>query len=549
MLRPTVLLPLGVVLVFAVAGAVQLTRDWFPYGDWAVAELVLRHVDRHFPLSGPYSAQRGYDHPLPLVYAIQWIPYQLFGQRSSAGLATTVWWNGAWLAFLVWLMARVRSPWLGVVALATVPVMAGHVPSGSLVLPWNPSLALIPALVMVFVAWRVALGSRRLLPVLVGLATWCTGAHLGFAPLAIAVSGAAAVGLVVVTVRRGGPRAWTALVRPIGLATATGLVLAAPLLVDLALNGSDSNPAHIVERGRPAPETPTVPRSELAKVLRAELAIPPAWASDTEPYNVLLLVREPRFPALLLVGVAAAVAAWMRRAHDELTGLGLSLLGVTAAVAGLANIEAGTLQPWYLLSCHAAGMAFLAFVVWSAGRSVAHVAGRWAKVEVPLPGSLRAGWHAVAPGVVAVVAAVSVVPSLHLQPHAPQVDAPTLALFDAVAERYPDGAALRVVGPIGVDGYVTQSLALQLDRAGFDVRVPDDHLYLFTRAMEAPPGWQGTDLLVRITHPGDPDAGPGAVLVASAPMEHPIIAGADSAEVWEMPRTWSPPPLPGTTDN
>lgn len=546
LLRPTVTLPAGVAAVFFVAGVVHLTRSWYPYGDWAVAELVLRHTDRYLPLSGPYSAQRGYNHPLPLVYAIQWLPYEVFGQRSAAGLATTIWWNGAWLAFLVWLLARARATWLGVVALATVPVMAGHVPSGSLILPWNPSLALVPGLVLVFVAWRVAVGSRRLLPVMVALAVWCAGAHLGFAPMALAVSAAGLVGLVATTVHRGGRGALRTLGRPVLVAGATALLLTSPLLVDLVRNGDSSNPVHIVERGRPEPDAATVPRSELMKVLRAELAVPPAWATTTPPYDAFLDIRSPQFPTVLVVGLAAAVAALRRRAHDELVGLGISLLGVVAATAGLANIEAGTLQPWYLLSAHAASMAFCAFVVWSVGRSLIALLSlvrNRASTAQPVPERTPATGattpvailRGVAAPVVAVAAAVLVVPSLHIQPHAPTIDGPSHVLAEAVGERYAPGTRLEIDGPIDFDGYVTQSLALRLDRAGFDVRVPDDQLYLFTPALEAPAGWSGTTLVVQIAEADAPPPHPDAQLVASAPISHPIFTAAETAAVWELP--------------
>ncbi|NLD75143.1 MAG: hypothetical protein GX643_00605 [Acidimicrobiales bacterium] len=536
LVRPTFTLPAVVAAVFLVAGAVQLTRAWYPYGDWAVAELVIRHIDRYLPLSGPYSAQRGYDHPLPLVYAIQWIPYHLFGQRSSAGLATTIWWNGAMLASLVWLTARVRAPWLGLTALASVAVVAAQVPAASLILPWNPSLALLPGLLLVFVAWRVSTGSRRLLPVMAGLAVWCTGAHLGFAPMALALSAAGSAGLLVTTVRRGGRQALTTLVRPAAVAAATALLLASPMLVDLVRNGSASNPVHIVERGRPDPDATALPGSELLKILRSELALPPAWASSTPPYDEFYLVRDPRFPAALALGAVAAWTAWRRRAVDELAGMAIGLVGVVASVAGLANIEAGTMQPWYLLSAHATSIAFTSFVFWSTGRSLLHeVRSRnESRANPPVSPHLDPVVGRFAAPAVALVAALAVVPSLQLQPHAADIDGPTLSLADAVVERFEPGDPLRVVGPIGVDGYVTQSLVLQLDRAGLDVRVPDGHLYLFSPAMGAPDGWNGTTLVVQLAEGAAVAPDESASLIAESPITHPIFSTADTVSVWEL---------------
>lgn len=539
LLRPTVSLPLVVGAVFLVAGAAQLTRTWQPYGDWAVAELVIRHTGRALPLSGPYSADRGYDHPLPLVYALQWLPYHLSGGRSSMGLAVTVWWNGAWLAVLVWLAARARAPWLGVLALAAVPVATGTIPAATLLLPWNPSLALVPAMVLVVVAWRVAVGSRRLLPLMVALAVWCTGAHLGFAPLAVAVSTVGVVGLVVVTVRRGGRGAVRGLLRPVLASVGVALLLTSPMLVDLARDGSDSNPARILERGGLPADAEPVATREVVKVLRAELALPPAWATPTPPYDRYLLVSPERVPIGLLIGAVVAVAAWRRRAGDEIVGVVVSLVGIAASVAGLVTIEDDGLQPWYLLSAHAASMVFWAFVVWSGGRTaVALVASRRPEADadaVP-PGSVPTGWKAVALPVVALVASILVIPSLHLQPSAPGIERTVDGLEAGVVDAFEAGAPLEMAGPIGVDGYVTQALALRLDRAGFDVRVPDDDLYLFTSAMEAPEGWEGTTLALHLAvDPDSPPPEPGARLVASAPVELPLLPAAEVAQLWELP--------------
>lgn len=523
--------PAAVALVFAVAGAVQLRRGWIPYGDWAVAELVIRHVDRTLPLAGPYSAQRGYDHPLPLVYALQWIPYQLSGQRSAAGLATTVWWNGAWLTALVALTTRARAPWLGLAALATVPVMAARTEAGSLLLPWNPSLGLVPALVLVVVGWRVALGSRRLLPVMVGLAVWCAGAHLGYVPLVAVVVAAGAAGLVAVTVRRHGRGGLRLLTAPVAAAVGVAVVLASPMLVDLALHGAASNPATIVREGGPSSDSPRTPTSEVVKVVRAELAVPPAWADAEPPFNFIFVERAPRPPLLLPVVLLVGLAAWWRRAIDELVGIGLAAGALLGASAGLLNVD-GALQPWYLLPAHAAGMALVAFTAWSGGRSAAAAAAhlrRGARFEVREP--VRLGVRAA----VATALAVAVVPSLRLQPHAPPIEEATEALTAIVVANFPPGTALTVDGPIAWDGYYTPALTLHLDRAGFDVRVPDAHTSMYTDAMAPPADWDATRLVLDLTAGPSTPPDPRARAVGTVPVESILLTGIDRATLWAVP--------------
>lgn len=517
--------------VFFVAGVAHLLTTWEPYGDWAVAELIVRHTSRYLPLSGPYSAQRGYNHPLPLVYALQWLPYHLFGERSSAGLAISIWWNGAWLAFLTWLLIRSKAPWLAVAAMVTVPIMAANTVSGSLMLPWNPSLALIPGVVLVFVAWRVAIGSRRLLPVAAGLAVWCTGAHLGFAPFALGISAAALAGLVATTLRRGGTSALHALLRPLLVAIGVTLVLSAPLIVDLALHGRSSNPVQIVERGRPEPGAVPLPKTEVMKVLRAELAIPPAWASTTPPYNFILNARAPKAPLLIPIGMVVAIAAWRRRATDELAGMGLSVVGLLGATSGLLNIGSEQIQPWYLLPAHAASMALFAFVAWSGGRSVA------ALIEtrrVASPAATGTGLRTAAVSFACVGAALLVVPSLRLQPASDQINTPTAALAAAVEAHFDPGARLIVDGPVNIDGYYSQALALKLDRAGFDVRVPDDQLFLYSPALKIPSGWRGTRLIVQLSA-GPLDAPePGAQLIHREPIPNLLLADTDTVSIWKQ---------------
>ncbi|HEY4377060.1 MAG TPA: hypothetical protein VGM93_07865, partial [Acidimicrobiales bacterium] len=195
--RPSSSVPLGIAVVFFVVGAGQIFTAWHPVGDYAVSELILRHTGRAIPLSGAYSAQRNYNHPLPWAAAMQWLPYWLSGQRSTAVLAASVWWNGACLAGLAWLLARRRA--LGLL-LAALVALTGMVILGDhtvLLLPWNPNLALVAGLAFMFVTWRVAVGERWLLPVSAGLGLWCGGAHLGLVPLVAGVGAVAGCSLVV----------------------------------------------------------------------------------------------------------------------------------------------------------------------------------------------------------------------------------------------------------------------------------------------------------------------------------------------------------------
>jgi hypothetical protein len=402
--------------------------------------------------------------------------------------------------------------------------------SGALLLPWNPNLAIVPGLVFLFVSWRVAVGGRWALPVATGLAVWCVGAHLGFAPLCVAVGLTAAASLVVVTVRRGGRPAARALVGPILVSLAVTVVLAAPLLIDLAVDGQQSNPVQIFNN-RPSGDDARVPLEQAGKVLQGELAVVPAFGRTDPPHDVLLAQADVRWPLLLPIAAVVAVAAYRRRAFRELAGLGIGLVGLLAANAGLLTLEAELLVQWYLYPAHLASMAFTSFVVWSGARSIAAavrarrsegatIAARWARAsQVALPAS--------ALGVTLLLFSQVSLPVFEEQSAA---SLPTIVA--AVGEAFDEGDALLVDGQIDVDGYYAPAIALALERAGFDVRVPDDERYLYTDAMARREGWEGTKLLVTLSEGPAAAPEPDAELLVAAPAQGPFLTPVDTVSVW-----------------
>ena len=197
------LLPaVGPVVVMLVAGAALLSTTWSPVGDYALAEIIVRHATAHPPLFGPYSATRPYHHPLPLGYALVWGPYELFGRRSSAQLAATVWFNGLLLGLIVWLTARRRALGLGLALLAGIALFATNSAPGHLSIPWNPFLGFVPTIALAVATWRCALGDRWSLPLVAGLATWSAGVHIAYAPTVAGLVSVAIIGIIVSTARK-----------------------------------------------------------------------------------------------------------------------------------------------------------------------------------------------------------------------------------------------------------------------------------------------------------------------------------------------------------
>lgn len=503
---PVWLAPAAIFLVFFVAGIVRGFDGWQPANDWAVAELIVRHLGRHVPLSGAFSLRRGYHHPLPWMYAFEWVPYRLSGERSVAVAITTVWANGALLAALTWMLARRRSLGLGLLLVAGITITVARSDLGILLLPWNPNLALVPALVLVIVTWRVACGEAHLLPLAAVLALWTAGAHLGFVPQVGALVFFCVLCLTIRTHRQGELRS---LVRPATLAGAIALVLVSPMIVDLAANGTESNPVHIIDRAGQSAEGTRVPAGQGVKVLAAELSLPPAFASAATPYDGFAGTPSIRVPVLLAVGAVVAWAAWRRRATEELLGLAASSLALLAGFSALLRLDDTGLRPWYLYPSHVAAVALVAFVVWSGCRSVGAVLSEhsWRSPR-PSPAVARA-----AIAITALALAGAAVPSLHTQHFYDHSARQVTPLVAAVEDQYPPGTKLLVQGPSPFDEFYFEALTLQLDKAGFDVRLDASEEYKYTAAMTAPPGWRGQILVLGLAGPDVPPA-PGLRLVA-----------------------------------
>ncbi len=496
---------LAVGAVFAVAGVLQLIGTWRAVGDYAVAELIVRHLGRHVPLSGPYSAQRGYNHPLPTLYALLWPAYALSGGRSSSSVATAVWWNGASAALIVWVLARRKAAGLALLAVAALPVLAGRQGRNVFVLPWNPNLGLITLLALVFVCWRVMHGERRLLPLAVALAAWSTGMHLGYLLPAAALGLAACVGLLVSTLRRDGATGLRRLLPAVAAGVAVLALFAAPAVVDLVAHGQTSNPTRILHADNP--QGVSVPAREARLVLQAELSIPPAWAVTKVPFSRPFRLGQLQQPWLLLLSAVAVAAALRRHAFDEVTGIGLSLLGVLVSCAQLIHMADRVLQPWYLYPAHATSVALCAFTVWSLARS----AGALTRVRPPAA-LVRVGTP-LAFG----LASLLLLPSLRTPEHHNQIHRTSAQLVEQVARAVPKGSRVLVSAPVRFDGFYSETIVLVLDKAGYDVRVPDDERWLYTAAMtKASPAWLASAKTLTITlgkdRPTPPE--PGDRLVA-----------------------------------
>jgi hypothetical protein len=363
----TWLLPAAVVAVTLVGAAVAITRDYHAIGDFALPELFIRQISHRPPLIGPYSLFRGFSHPSPLFFYVAWIPYLVTGDRSSTVLAVSVLGNGLALAGAVWIAGTRRATGLAIALILCVAGISDVVYPALLLLPWNPYFALVPFLAALVATWAMWNGgSRWLLPVVVGLGSWCVGAHLSFGVVVLGLWAVCAYGVARPVVR--GHARLRELRGAILVAVATLVVLWLPTAIDLVAHGSDSNAAAI---GRFVidPGMDRVPIGDVFKVLSSELSLRPYWAGGTRPETAVGIPGHASWPLGVFLVIGALVLARRRSAAAEVNGVLISLAMLGCALVGAALTHSPELLSWYLLPVDAAGIALAAFTFWSLARS------------------------------------------------------------------------------------------------------------------------------------------------------------------------------------
>jgi hypothetical protein len=337
---------------------------WEPDGDDGI--ILTRALDvfsSHSPLIGQYSEAGNVTgqivhSPGPMLYWLLAIPVRLGGPASAAiamGVVNTLCIVGCVM------LARRRG---GLVLMFAVSIgialmcqsLAGEIFHDV----WNPSAAMFPFLLLIFLCWSLACGDYRLLPAVVVVASFVTQTHLTYLTPTIAIVVIGLVGLGVMrlvpwwSARRAGlarPRRviwrWTLLATLV-----FGLCWSAPLIDEL--EHSPGNLSLIVttvqDRGRTLgphvgwnavveaigfkPWFLYEPQSEWGR--KRSVRVTPA-SSQTDSALALLAM-------LALIAVAAALRRRIDLCAAALMGLGMCLgLGADAANTPVVPLLAGTL--------------------------------------------------------------------------------------------------------------------------------------------------------------------------------------------------------------
>jgi hypothetical protein len=329
---------LAAALPIVVSTVRAVVDGWAPLGDDAlIAVRSYEVLTAHPPLVGmPSTGPSGVldeqtFHLGPLLFWLLALPAHFLGPSSLAVTAGVV--NLACVMGSVGLAHRRGGPQLMFAAAIALPLMLASLPAENYSDVWNPALAVLPFTLLLFLAWSLACGEYRLLPLSVLVASFVVQCHLIYLLPALGAVAAGLAGLIVLRPRprRQAMRAWAV------AAVVVGLVCWSGPLIDQAVN----RPGNLVQLARAAQsDEPTLGLGIGARAVVRATGVPAWWLRpprgalqriadlDTSPGPLAISSS-----VLVLVGfMAVAVAGWRRRRRDLLAAGTLGLV-VCAAIA------------------------------------------------------------------------------------------------------------------------------------------------------------------------------------------------------------------------
>lgn len=467
-----------------VATVRALRAGWMPLGDQGIiATRAYDVLTTHTPLLGQYSeastvtGQPTYS-PGPLLYWLLALPARI-GAPASLTLTIAAL-NVACIIGAVALARRRGGPALMVPVGVAIALVCLSFSAESLHGIFNPSAALFPFVLLVFLCWSVACGDERLLPLTVLVASFVVQCHLGYvAPVAGMVLVAVA-GLVLARRReRAGGSARRSLWPPLLAAVVIAAVCwSLPLADEIA-----HHPGNMTVLAR---EVATHQRTQgAAKGVRAlvrAVGVPPRWLRTPSPNPGRLSnvsggdYGDTRLPdlttvpslaarvstALLVAALALVALIGLRRRRTDVAAaaaIGLVLCAALAVEVAVTPLEATNTLGYFLWWGSIAGMWVWLVLAWSAVVLLAR--GRRLGVRAPAVASI---------GAAAIVAGAGVAAAAVQKPdrHEPYYRATSL-LADRLNGAIPSGTTVRLVqrgGPmVAIEPTIRYTLRLHGVRA------------------------------------------------------------------------------------
>lgn len=334
---------IGAALPAAVATVRALVDGRLPLGDRGI--IAVRAFDvftTRTSLLGQWSASSGVTHhntysPGPMLYWLLAIPVRIGPAAVTLTLGAL---SIACVIGIVLLARRRGGIRLAAAVAVAVALMSLSFGAQTFTDSLNPSVALLPFSLLIFLSWSIACGDHRLLPLAVVAASFAVQCHLTYLPPSAALLAIGVGGLILT--RRSAGRASRARLWPwfAGTAALLAAFWAAPLIEQLT-----NYPGNLRLIGRAAIKPkPTMGLGTGWSAVAHTLGLTPWWFTPMrEPFQDRL-ADVTSTPNLLQTGSALAVLgmlAWVavlavrRRVHD-LAAVAVIALVLCAALAGVA---------------------------------------------------------------------------------------------------------------------------------------------------------------------------------------------------------------------
>lgn len=473
-------------LAFGVAAALPclvsavraVAERWTPLGDNAfIAVRAFDVLSTRSPLVGQWSSgatavlDKTTYSPGPLLFWLLALPARL--PEASALPVTMGLVNAACVVGTVALAHRRGGRPLMVGVAIAIPIMLATLPAEAHSDVWNSSVGLLPLALLVFLAWSLACGEHRLLPVTVLVASFLIQAHLTFVPPGLGLTAVGVVGLVLTHRRSARDADHRSLRRSVVVAGVVGLACWSAPLLDQAVN----RPGNLLLVSRSArADAPTLGHDAGWRMVTRTVGIFPRWLSA--PVDLEEARRDvsttPGAPAvvstvLVLAGLLGVILAGRRRRRADVVGagtLGLVLCASVAAVAASTPLFTLSTVGYTLRWASPAGMCAWLLLGWSVATLLAHRA----RSARPARSRLATSTGLAAAASAGVLVAVSADP-----PAQPFEEVRTVAArVDAALP--PDGAT-RVDARLRIDNLfmavsVRDGIVWALRREGRDVLLP-----------------------------------------------------------------------------
>ncbi len=326
---------IGVHAVLALVMAVQDRPQGWPVGDRAVIELYTLHAADGRQLLGAYS-RFGFHHPGPAMFYALLPFYAASGYHTASLYAGALAINLLSLGLIFWTLVRVAAPLpLSLSLCVLLMAFVFRVPE-ILTSAWNPHLPVLPFVALLVVGAAVASGDIRLLALMATLASFVVQAHVGFAAVALLVSGAAmlavAAASALVLERRRALARWSK-----RAAWALALLWALPVAEQIAYRPGNlaRMAAFLLAEGEEGRVSAAIAArawaDSLMGLLHSDFRIPVGWyfTPASNPW-----LSSAALGTMLLLPVAA-IAAWRRGFRFQAA---MAALAMVAGVAGLWSV-------------------------------------------------------------------------------------------------------------------------------------------------------------------------------------------------------------------